>query len=146
MKTGITERYANIQEYIKGKISIKELSAILKISRQQAYRLIKRFQEEGIVGLEHKNKNKPSHNRCNKEQKQKILNLIKEKYYDCGPSYASELLKENEGIDINRETLRLWMKAEHLLIKQRKRKPYRQRRERKNAFGEMLQIDGCFDY
>ena len=64
MKTGITERYANIQEYIKGKISIKELSAILKISRQQAYRLIKRFQEEGIVGLEHKNKNKPSHNCC----------------------------------------------------------------------------------
>lgn len=58
----------------------------------KAYRLIKRFQEEGIVGLEHKNKNKPFHNCCNKEQKQKILNLIKEKYYDCDPSYASELI------------------------------------------------------
>lgn len=38
------------------------------------------------------------------------------------------------------------MKQEQLLIKQRKRKPYRQRRERKESFGEMLQIDGCFDY
>ena len=146
MKTGISERYENIQEYIQGKINIKELSAILQISRQQAYRLIKRFQQEGISGLEHKSKNKPSHNSWNKEQKQRILGLIKEKYYDCGPSYASELLKENEGIDINRETLRLWMKSERLLIRQRKRKPYRQKRERKNAFGEMLQIDGCFDY
>ena len=51
-----------------------------------------------------------------------------EKYYDCGASYASELLAENEGIIINRETLRLWMKESNLLIKQRKRKPYRQRR------------------
>lgn len=33
MKIGITERYVNIQECIKGKISIKELSAILKVSR-----------------------------------------------------------------------------------------------------------------
>ena len=94
MKTGISERYENIQEYIQGKINIKELSAILQISRQQAYRLIKRFQQEGISGLEHKSKNKPSHNSWNKEQKQRILDLIKEKYYDCGPSYASELLKE----------------------------------------------------
>ena len=38
------------------------------------------------------------------------------------------------------------MKESNLLIKQRKRKPYRQRRERKTSFGEMLQIDCCFDY
>ena len=74
------------------------------------------------------------------------MRLIRDKYYDCGASYASELLEEYEGIKINRETLRLWMKQEQLLIKQRKRKPYRKRRERKTAFGEMLQIDGCFDY
>lgn len=39
-------------------------------------------------------------------------------------SYASELLAENEGIIINRKTLRLWMKEN----KAKKRKPYRQRR------------------
>ena len=38
------------------------------------------------------------------------------------------------------------MKESNLLIKQRKRKLYRQKRERKTSFGEMLQIDGCFDY
>ena len=28
MKTGISERYENIQEYIQGRINIKELSAM----------------------------------------------------------------------------------------------------------------------
>lgn len=146
MKSGIEERYECIKLYISGKLSIKELCLELKLSRPQAYRIIKRYQEEGISGLNHKSKGQPSHNSPNQRKKAEILRLIREKYYDCGPSYASELLQENEGISINRETLRLWMKSEQLLIKQRKRKPYRQRRERKTAFGEMLQIDGCFDY
>ena len=46
MKTGISERYENIQEYIQGKINVKELSAILQISRQQTYRLIKSFNKK----------------------------------------------------------------------------------------------------
>ncbi len=146
MKTDVSERYEGITFYLSGKITIKELCERLRLSRAQVYRLINRYKEKGICGLKHQNKDKVSNNRYNETRKQEILRLIRETYYDCGPSYASELLAENKGIDINRETLRLWMKSEKLLIKQRKRKPYRQRRERKTAFGEMLQIDGCFDY
>ncbi len=146
MNTEIEERYVLIKEYMSGKTSIEGISKQLKLHRSQVYRIIKRYQEEGIKGLSHKNKGKPSGHIIEQSRKAEILRLIREKYYDCGPSYASELLEENEGITINRETLRLWMKSEQLLIKQRKRKPYRQRRERKNAFGTMLQIDGCFDY
>jgi len=145
MKTDIETRYKYLGAYIQGKIDIKELYQGLKISRQQAYRIVKKYQEGGIINLKHGNKNKPSHNRYDEEKKKGIIELIRTKYYDCGASYASELLMENEGIKVNRETLRLWMKEEQLLIKQRKRKPYRQRRERETAFGEMLQIDGCFD-
>lgn len=146
MKTDIETRYEYIEAYAQSKIDIKELYQTLKVSRQQAYRIIKRYKEEGILGIRHKGKNKPSNHHIDREKKEEILRLIREKYYDCGASYASELLQENEGIQVNRETLRLWMRDEQLLIKQRKRKPYRQRRERKTAFGEMLQIDGCFDY
>lgn len=146
MKTDQQTRYEYLDLYAQGKLSVKELSQALKISRQQVHRLIKRYKEQGIIGLLHKGRNKPSNHKISSDKKAEILSLIRDKYYDCGPSYASELLLENEGISINRETLRLWMKSEQLLIKQRKRKPYRQRRERKESFGEMLQIDGCFDY
>jgi hypothetical protein len=43
---------------------------------------------------------------------------------------------------VDHETLRVWLLAEGLWKKQRKRSPYRQRREPKAQFGEMIQIDG----
>lgn len=138
--------YEYIRAYELQRVKIAEISRGLGISERQVYRLIKKYKERGILSLNHGNRNKPSHHSYNALKKAEILRLIQDKYYDCGASYASELLEENEGIRINRETLRLWMKEKQLLIKQRKRKPYRQRRERKSAFGEMLQIDGCFDY
>ena len=138
--------YECIRQYEKGKITIKEMSERLNISERQVYRIIRKYKQEGIIGLYHGNKNKPSHHSYTPLKKAEILKLIREKYYDCGASYASELLEEDEGIKVNRETLRLWMKHEQLLIKQRKRNSYRKHRERKTAFGEMLQIDGSFDY
>lgn len=64
----------------------------------------------------HKSKNKPSNNRTEETRKAEIMRLIRDKYYDCGVNYASELLEEYEGIKINRETLRLWMKQEQLYV------------------------------
>jgi hypothetical protein len=42
------------------------------------------------------------------------------------------------------ETLRRWMLEEGLWSRRRKRKPYRQRRERRRHFGELVQMDGSF--
>jgi hypothetical protein len=47
-----------------------------------------------------------------------------------------------EGYKVDHETLRRWLLAEGLWSKKRQRPPYRQRRERKAQFGEMIQIDG----
>jgi hypothetical protein len=45
---------------------------------------------------------------------------------------------------IDAETLRRWMLQEGLWSRRRKRKPYRQRRERRRHFGELVQMDGSF--
>jgi hypothetical protein len=42
------------------------------------------------------------------------------------------------------ETLRRWLREAGLWRRQRRRKPYRQRRERKAHFGELVQMDGSF--
>lgn len=89
MKTDIQTRYEYLELYVQGKIKQKELSQALKISRQQTYRLVKRYQSGGILSLQHRNKHQPSHNSFNADKKSEILLLIKDKYYDCGPSYAS---------------------------------------------------------
>lgn len=45
-------------------------------------------------------------------------------------------------IFLSRETLRQWLKSANLWIPRRKSKSYRQHRERRACFGELLQIDG----
>src|SRR5207245_9676506 len=57
---------------------------------------------------------------------------------------AAEHLASEDGLHIAAETLRRWMLAEGLWSGERKRKPHRQRRERKRHFGELVQMDGSF--
>lgn len=71
-----------------------------------------------------------------------MLKTYIEKYLDFGPTFAAEKLHEIDEIAINPETLRLWLFQANLWTHHRRRKSYRQRRERKERFGELLQIDG----
>ena len=64
-----------------------------------------------------------------------------DKYEGFGPTLASEYLKK-DGYDIHPETLRRHLIEAGVWKKQRKRNSYHQRRERKEQFGELIQIDG----
>ena len=60
-----------------------------------------------------------------------------------GPTLALEKLVEEDGLEaVSRETLRLWLMAEKLWEPHPKRGPYRKRREPKEHFGELVQLDG----
>src|SRR3984893_5187646 len=61
-----------------------------------------------------------------------------------GPTLAGEHWAREDGLRIDAETLRRWMLAEGLWSRQRQRKAYRQRRERRRHFGELVQMDGSF--
>lgn len=50
-----------IKKVAESKMTIKEAMNILMISRQQIYRLIKKYKEEGEQGFIHKNRGK----KCN---------------------------------------------------------------------------------
>jgi hypothetical protein len=53
-------------------------------------------------------------------------------------------LASEDGLTIDAETLRRWMLAEGLWTRRRKSKLHRKRRERKEHFGELVQLDGSF--
>src|SRR5207245_10586453 len=73
-----------------------------------------------------------------------VLTQVKARYVDFGPTLAAEHLASDDGLDVHAETLRRWMKQAGLWQRQRRRKPYRQRREAKADFGELVQVDGSF--
>ena len=54
-----------------------------------------------------------------------------------GPTLAAEHLANEDGLQIDAETLRRWMLAEGLWSRERKRRAHRRRRERKEHFGEI---------
>jgi transposase len=136
------ERKTLLDAYLYKKMTLQDASKKMRLSYRQSKRVLKDYLEYGDEGLIHKHRGRISPNRHDPDFKGHIISIYKNKYLDFGPTFASEKLHEDDGITIHPETLRKWLKAEGLWHKKRKRKVYRERRERRPCFGELLQIDG----
>jgi hypothetical protein len=78
-----------------------------------------------------------------------VLRLVRKKYSGVvgerfGPTLASEHLASEDQIEVHAETLRRWVLAEGLWSRARKRKEHRERRQAREHFGELVQMDGSF--
>ena len=130
-------------------LRIVDASKVLRVCYRQAKRLWKRYRQEGAAGLKHRSAGRPSnHTHASKFRKQ-VLQLVRQKYSGpvgerFGPTLAAEHLDSEDGLQVNAETLRLWMLAEDLWSRERQRRQHRRRRERKEHFGELVQMDGSF--
>ena len=131
-----------LEMVVQKKISLKEASIKMKVSYRQAKRIYKRYCQEGDKGLLHRGLGRPSNKTIDEDTRQKCIQLYKEKYYDFGPTLASEKLEECDGIKIKHETLRRRLIKEGLWIKKRNKAVHRSRRERRECFGQMVQFDG----
>ena len=126
-----------------GKISNGEAARLLGLSRRQTIRVRKRYRSQGTLGLVSKRRGKPSNNKISKAICDKILELIRTKYVDFGPTFLREKLMENHAITLSKETIRKIMIADGVWgAKRRKKDSIHQRRERRSRFGELVQIDG----
>lgn len=67
--------------------------------------------------------------------------MIRENYADFGPTLATEMLAERHGLRVSRETLRKWMAADGLWLPRAQRRQFHRPRLRREAFGELIQID-----
>ena len=124
------------------KISQQKASELLELCVRQVRRVLNRVIEEGDTGVIHKSRGKESNRKLLDSLKRRVLILYKNKYPDFGPTLANEKLEEIDGIKISTQTLRNWLIGEGLWEKTRKGKKHRRWRERKEYFGEMLQMDG----
>ncbi|MGR3309485.1 MAG: ISNCY family transposase [Candidatus Brocadiales bacterium] len=136
------KRLKIVQKVIDKEITQMEAAELLDLCDRQIRRIVKRVREDGDSGVTHRSRGKPSPRAIPEDQKGKILRLYKEKYTGFGPTFAVEKLLEIDTITLSRETLRGWLCEEGLSYKQRRKRPYRRWRERKEHAGEMVQMDG----
>lgn len=132
-----------------GELSQKEAAKILRLSYRQTKRLYARYQAEGASGVVHGNAGRRSNHAKSEGLRRKVLKIVRQQYGGepgdrLGPTLAAEHLAEDHGLRVDAETLRRWMLAEGLWSRERKRKAYRQRRQRRAHFGELVQMDGSF--
>jgi transposase len=129
-----------IRKVMEGALTQRDAAGLISLTERQIRRIVKRIREEGDEGIRHKSRGRPSKRKL--PFKERIVELYRERYPDFGPTLFTEKLQEREGITVSRETVRIWLIQEGEWKKHRKRKAHRQWRERKDHFGEMLQMDG----
>ncbi len=106
-------RYSIAKRLIEKKISEKEARRLMGLkSVRQVRRIRKRVVENGIKGVIHKSRGKPSNRKYSDEFIEEVVSIVTEKYSDFKPTFASEKLLESHDIRINKETLRQLMTEE----------------------------------
>ena len=132
-----------IQLVMDGTIGVNEAGRVLNRSVRQIYRMLKRLRDKGLGGLQHGNKGKKSPRKIKRAIRKKIIELAKGRLSGINDTHLMEILLREEKIQIGRETLRTLLREENISPKLKRRSlKHRSRRERKEAFGMMLQIDG----
>ena len=131
-----------IEAVLAKRITQVDAAGCLGISERQVRRLKERLQREGPAGLAHRGRGRPSNHRVADQLQRRVVELIRRRYPDFGPTLICEKLAELHQIHLSDETIRQWMRPAGLLAGRRRPRPHRQWRERKACYGEMVQVDG----
>lgn len=135
------QRLVELEAVVRGEQTLATAARRLGLSYRQAKRIWRRWREEGDAGLVHRSRGRPSNRTKLASVRKRCLELYRERFEGFGPTLAAEKLAQ-EGLEVDHETLRRWLLAEGLWQVSRRRPKHRTWRPRKEAFGELVQLDG----
>jgi transposase len=135
-------RIAVLSEVISERRTIVSAASVLAVSVRHVHRLLDRFEAGGGASLAHRARGRAPNNGIDGAVEDYAIALIREKYLDFGPTLAAEMLVRHHGLTVSRETLRKWMVQAGIWLSRKQRRSFHQPRLRREAFGELIQIDG----
>lgn len=110
------------EKLVRKEIKQKKVAEMLDLSVRQIKRKLHAYKISGAKTLAHKARGKVGNKKISQERIDKAVNIVKEKYWDFGPTLAHEKLVENHGFDLSREKLRQEMIVVGLWKPSRRRK------------------------
>jgi transposase InsO family protein len=145
MTTKALERSDVLKRLERREIKQKDAAVLLGLRPRQIRNLVARYREQGPQGLVSMAIGKPGNRKYPDDFKELVLGVVANKYHDFGPTLAAEYLYERDKIKIGTETLRLWLIANNMhKVKRKKRYRVHHPRERREHYGELIQIDGSY--
>jgi len=137
-------RRLRLMEQVRSKvITLERVSEALGLSYRQAKRVWHRYKLYGAHGIIHGNRGREPANKTESVLERQLVKKFQDSYSFCNDTHYTELLLEEEGIKISRETVRKILREAGILPKQKRRpNQHRCRRKRKEQAGEMMLWDG----
>src|SRR5256712_2089998 len=137
------KRVEIIQRVFRRELRMAEAALVLGVTERHAYRVKARIRKEGVRGVVHGNRGRLCSWKLSQKNETKIVELARGKYRGFNDHHLTEKLVEEQEIEISREKVRRILRS-HGIASPRKRRParHRSRRQRREAEGMMLQLDG----
>ena len=143
MSTDELKRLSVVQKIVDKNITQVFAAKQLGLTDRQIRRLVKNYKLYGAEGLVSKQRGQSRKRKYSDDKIDDIKKLVSRHYYDFGPKFAAEKLIEKHGIKVSKETLRQWMIDWGLWdAKGQKQARIHPQRDRRDCFGELIQIDG----
>jgi transposase len=136
------QRIEVLAEVIAQRRTVAAAAAVLGLSVRQVHRLLRSYRRGGAAAIVHQARGRPSNNRIRDDARAEATELVRRAYADFGPTLAAEMLAEKHALTVSRETLRGWMLDAGLWRSRQQRRQLHQPRLRREALGELVQIDG----
>ena len=112
MSDGELTRLEVLRDLDQRRLTITAAAQLLGLERRQVFRLFGAYRAAGAAGLISKRRGRPSNRGKPEAFRTKVLAIIRERYWDFGPTLAAEKLGELHEIVLGRETVRKWMIAD----------------------------------
>jgi transposase len=136
------DRLLIIRKVMKREMRQVEAADLLNISDRQVRNLIGKVRERGAKGLAHGNRGRESPKKMAGAEEERIAGIIRDKYWDFGPTFAAEKLWERQGVKVSDEKLRQIMIDAGIWRVRHRKGGVHQWRERRHFSGELVQMDG----
>lgn len=131
-----------LHKAIEKRLTQEKAGKILGLCRVHVNRLCQKIRRKGDRAIIHGLRGRPSNHQLPAGLADKAIGKIKEKYSDFRPGFAAEKLLELDKIKLSDEKVRQLMIASNLWKDRKRKATHREWRERKDCFGEMVQMDG----
>ena len=132
-----------LNSVLEYQVPIAQAAEIMGVSERHTKRLLVAYRKGGPAALAHGNRGRRPHNAVPEAAAAAVVKLASNGYAGANHTHLTELLREREGIDLSRPTLRrILVKAGIGSPRSRRSQQHRFRRRRMPQEGMLVQIDG----
>ena len=134
-----------LNSFMADHMTTEQAATLMGVSARHTRRVLAAYRRDGAAAIAHGNRGRRPANATPHPLATDVVLLARTRYAGANHTHLSELLRDREGIDIGRNTLRKILTDAGVNSPRRRRPPkHRVRRQRMPREGMLVQIDGSY--